>query len=56
VEIKDIDRSKNARERRWREYLQLKILPHRTKEQEGRFAWLKMQRERDNRIAMEQAK
>jgi hypothetical protein len=47
MDIKDIDRTKPARERRFKEFLELKALPWRTKEQEGRYQWLAKQKRID---------
>lgn len=54
MEIKATDRSRKARDARYREYVGLKLLPYRSKEQEGRFCWLKMERVKDNRAAMQE--
>lgn len=48
---KDIDRSKTARTARYREYIALKLLPYRKKEQEGRFIWLRKQKILDDKYA-----
>ena len=52
VEIPEKDRSPKARAARYREYLQLKVLPYRNKDQEGRYQWLKKQRVLDNKAAL----
>ena len=52
MEIKATSRTKEARARRYREYVGLKLLPYRNKEQEGRYRWLCKERVRDNHAAL----
>mgnify|MGYP000700441329 CR=1 FL=1 len=42
-DITDIDRTKAARARRRMELTNLRHLPYRNKEQEGRYVWLRKQ-------------
>lgn len=51
----DIDRTRAARARRRMEIIQLRHLPYRNKEQEGRFVWLKKQLIIDREFAEKEA-
>ncbi len=52
---KDIDRGPRARRARHQEFLGLKALPYLSKEQYGRFQWLKKQRVIDNKVAFSES-